>query len=28
MKTVNDVCGTLNNVFKTVGNFQNMMQQF
>jgi tetratricopeptide (TPR) repeat protein len=28
MKTVNNVCSTLDSVFKTVGNFDNMMQKF
>jgi hypothetical protein len=28
MKTVNNVCSMLDNVFKTVGNFENMMQKF
>jgi tetratricopeptide (TPR) repeat protein len=28
INTVNNVCSSLNNVFKTVGNFQDMMKQF
>ena len=28
MNTVNNVCSTLNNVFKTAGNFQDRMKQF